>query len=468
MVNTPTQLEYNGEIYLTPFRSIRYYHSRVFGIVQGTSASISAIASITTLCIIYRSHLRLSTSLNRLLFGLCVADAIASMMLMLGPLPIPQESHNLIWNARGTTATCDAAGFLTFFGTAAAPLYNCSLCLYYLAVIKYNLPDEIIRKKLEVGMHSVSILFPLCGAVIIQLKKAFNPMLTVCWIAPYPLNCDVSTSNVPCERGEGYFIPFVIFSIFPLLILPCVLAVSMLLMYFAIREQEKAMYQYSASFWMRRISQRGPILASTALARNPQVVDACSDDDADANPDDADHEPQDEDVESAIDDNQLPHPTTNNANEKKQTCNCLGKVRQWKDKRSLQRALQQRDISSLGRPNNPRNRLSRTIIFKALGYSLSYFGTYMFYIIIYVYAFLGVEPSFALEIIFRIFTPLQGFFNFLVYISPKIILTKKSNSRNITWGRAFLMTMSSRGPTNIPNRRTSSLPFSPSSRRLRL
>jgi len=46
----------------------------------------------------------------------------------------------------------------------------------------------------------------------------------------------------------------------------------------------------------------------------------------------------------------------------------------------------------------------------------------------------------------RIFFPLQGFFNFLVFIYPKVMHEKTSRRNNaISWYRAFLKAVQSRG-----------------------
>ena len=54
-------------------------------------------------------------------------------------LPAPSEYKDVIWNAKGNVRSCEAQqGFFIFLGSMAAPLYNCSLCFYQLAILKFN------------------------------------------------------------------------------------------------------------------------------------------------------------------------------------------------------------------------------------------------------------------------------------------------------------------------------------------
>lgn len=76
---------------------------------------------------------------------------------------------------------------------------------------------------------------------------------------------------------------------------------------------------------------------------------------------------------------------------------------------------------------------------------------------IYVFAFVGKEPGFVLEVMFRIFTPLQGFYNFLVYIHQRVIDAKKSNGDATTWAGAFLIALKSRGPRSSRRTTTNTL-----------
>ena len=86
------------------------------------------------------------------------------------------------------------------------------------------------------------------------------------------------------------------------------------------------------------------------------------------------------------------------------------------------------------------------IMNRALSYSFAFFSTYLFPIIISIRTLSGVESGPALSILARVFFPLQGFFNFLVFIYPKVEhLKKSSRGEGISWYKAFVKAIQSRG-----------------------
>ena len=84
--------------------------------------------------------------------------------------------------------------------------------------------------------------------------------------------------------------------------------------------------------------------------------------------------------------------------------------------------------SDENRENVRENPRVRKVMYRALSYSGAWFATYIFTYIRTVA--LLVDPmfkSFILQILIAIFLPLQGFFNFLIFIYPKISQIRLSN-----------------------------------------
>jgi hypothetical protein len=73
---------------------------------------------------------------------------------------------------------------------------------------------------------------------------------------------------------------------------------------------------------------------------------------------------------------------------------------------------------------------------------MAFFLTYLFPIIISIRTVNGTESGAVLSIFARIFFPLQGFFNFAVFIYPKVIHNKE---KDVTWYTAFVKALKSRG-----------------------
>ena len=168
----------------TPFNFIAYIEGaarkeivsylqvrKPYAILRHVAGSISLIASsIILVWNVLRSHIGLSSTFNRLLLGLCVADIMSSCAFTFSTVMIPKEVDYLYWNARGNMLTCNLQGFLSVMGSSAS-LYNCSICLYYLAIVKYNKSDNFIRKKIEPWLHASMVFqyyFHLQGLLLVS------------------------------------------------------------------------------------------------------------------------------------------------------------------------------------------------------------------------------------------------------------------------------------------------------------
>ena len=126
----------------------------------GVGGSVSVVSSTFLTWYILRSHDGLSTTYHRLVFGLSVADIMSSFFATLSSAMVPKEMNCLVPNAQGSTATCSAQGIIIVTGYTTAAAYNCCICLYYLAIIKFNKKDGYIKNKLELVSWNIYFISP--------------------------------------------------------------------------------------------------------------------------------------------------------------------------------------------------------------------------------------------------------------------------------------------------------------------
>ena len=198
-------LDWDDELVLTEKQL--FDHMTITNLLR-TSASISIIASALLIAHILRSHLRLSTTYHRLVLGLSIPDVLFSSTFVLGPLMVPKEMKYEIPGALGTVGTCTAQGFIYMVTLGMSTYYkNCSICCYYLAIIKYNKSDAYIAKKLEGWLHGIPITVSLFTGLVFMAGKYFNPWGTFCFQAPYnPPHCNGYDDGVTVEE-KGFSIP---------------------------------------------------------------------------------------------------------------------------------------------------------------------------------------------------------------------------------------------------------------------
>lgn len=161
---------------------------RVLSSLFVVSACLSIVGSATIVRKVLRNR-SVASPYDRLLFGLSVADIVASTTYAMWPFLLPDESSKRIW-AVGNDATCNLLGFLTQLSFAAM-MYNGVLSYYYLLTIRFGWKQQRMAR-IEHWMHFFAICFPLVTAslgaafgVYHELDVGFGS-----WTNNYPEGCE--------------------------------------------------------------------------------------------------------------------------------------------------------------------------------------------------------------------------------------------------------------------------------------
>jgi hypothetical protein len=396
------------------------------GIIFHATGSESTIASTCLILHILRSHHGLSTTYHRLVFGLCISDILSSFVLALGSTMVPKEMNYLVPGAQGNMTTCTAQGFILAVGSLIANLYNCSICFYYLSIIRYNKKDEYIRNKLEPWFHGISILLPLVYCFIFMAMKAYNDYGPFCFIVPKDAPHCIGHENgetpegfsIPCGRGDGgenpilYLVTWIVSFGSTLIITPTIIVGTMLLMYRSVSKIEKNMRNYGVGALRLNARPAGGGNRGDNAVTNSTT---CTNDQHDG-------------VMRRV----------------KILVMCM-----------IPRCIHRRDDQP--RPTSRSNRATsqkRSILHMATGYALAWAFVYIPFMIAYF-----LRRSHATSILSCCLAPLQGLFNFLVYMSPKVRSAKqprRGGGENVSWRQAFIKAYMSRGERRRTGRNLSS------------
>lgn len=206
-----------------------------------------------------RSNIGLSSVQHRLLAGMCIADLFNSFGHIFANVSTPSDVKYIVWAAHGNLFSCILNGFFTTYGFYMAPLYNCALNLYYLAVVKYEKTEEYIESKLERYFHGFPHLISFAVCITLFANKSFNSDLQgnctgQCYNPPHCAGYEAGVvregfkiaCNRGCVNGDLLFLTF----LFTLMIVsPVIIGSSLALIYAKVRELKKKMGKYGkASF----------------------------------------------------------------------------------------------------------------------------------------------------------------------------------------------------------------------------
>ena len=363
---------------------------------------LSILGSTVIIFMVLRSSEKLSTTYHRILFGMCSMDIVSSSGTLLSTIPFPRETPSLWGHLYGNTTTCTIQGVMIFSGNIASNMYNCSLALFYMLTIVYGVRDEVMKKGIEPFFHVVPLVYIVGANIFLLIKKSFNPVYTKCMINSYPTGCHLKP-NVPCTRGEHSVEHFWIFHGWPVICMFFFVLLIMGKLYHAVRSQEKKMQSYPVASTLpesiQRLRNRASAESSTSgQGRTPSFSSSLT--------------------------------------------------------RSFFRktfCFPQPRTQGFSRQNAFARRRREAMIQCSL-YVLAYFVSYVFAIIHHSTAKRGgANPHFlyALLILTQVTVHLQGLFNFLVFVRPRVIAYSQDEP-DLTMAQAFVKAVTSRTDSTIP------------------
>jgi hypothetical protein len=178
-------------------------------IVTALSSFLSILGSVAVTRIAF---LKMTSTYQRFLFMLSLADILNSVFLLFHQLVLP-SSPDFYW-AVGNNKTCSMAGFFLHFGSLSVAMYSCYLSMYFYLSIqsspkRQKQPEDIIGSW-EWCAHLSCFLIPggiaVAAAVTDNLDVAEG--LGLCVIQSYDCE-DGTTDEVDCvpSGNNGWALP---------------------------------------------------------------------------------------------------------------------------------------------------------------------------------------------------------------------------------------------------------------------
>ena len=185
---------------------------------------------------VVKDEARRKRTKNKIMLFMSICDFLHAFdNSVLGPAMVPKGIG--VPGAAGNHFTCDVQGFVAYATGAASGMYNVSLALCYLLMVRYEYSDEQLRA-LEPYFLRIPLFLSLLMAITGLPFGIYNLHRMACFINTSPLDCDHMGSPVECERGELYNYWYTISSVF-IGLGTCVIVFCMVKMYTAVLQQER-------------------------------------------------------------------------------------------------------------------------------------------------------------------------------------------------------------------------------------
>jgi len=313
----------------------------------------------------------------RLMLAMSTSDFLVSIAWFCTTWPIPKDELSLdnpsesVYGNVGNMQSCTAQAFFIQLGIIT-PFYNALLSCYYYLTIRREWKEKDFKWKVEIYGHVVSIAFGFGTSIAGLIMELYNNSTVWCWIAPYPVKCGDGPDQTPCVRGINAGLYRWAFYYGPLWFMIIVVALLMSLVYAYVRGLDVKMNQYTESYAAKAARERSQEMdgGGSSNMRRPSFIKAFS----------------------------------------------VTKMEEIKEQRK-----------------HRKNERSKAVANQGLFYAGTFALVWIFGTIVRAMQLGGAKPPWAIIFLFAVFTPSQGFFNFLVYVRPKLIRYfsgKKKERRN--------------------------------------
>ena len=232
---------------------------RALVIVLRIAGTLSVLGACYIIEDIVKDAARRKATKNRIMVLMSACDFLNQFLnSVIGPAMVPKGIG--VPGAVGNQFTCDIQGFLAYVTGAASGLYNVSLAICYLLMVRYRNTDEQLRKLEPYFLYSPIIMCLLMSIAGLPCQiYNFGGGLT-CFIGASPIECDNAESPIECERGKMYIYwnyanVVVIFSS------ACTISFCMIKIYSAVLQQDRR------GDWFRFPSSSSAISNANGISR---------------------------------------------------------------------------------------------------------------------------------------------------------------------------------------------------------
>ena len=306
----------------------------------------------------------------------------------------------------GNMTSCRLQGFSIQMshGTGA---YNALLSIYYYLTICHGMSPQMWWSRYEQWAHGIIlVLFATLGAIGVSIRL-YNPIFSFCFIGSFPPGCDDQDPFAPpCDRFPPQDIGWIheLFGQSWVQLFMAIVVVTNVLIYKRVHDQNRSLEKYNyAQTTMTSTSHANPSkqAMSGPLSSTPSLISSSS------------HRVPSEILSE-------PHNTTALASvqsmQRKSVLRDMGSRAEAMDDEEQQPSKPDND-----RPKedlDPRIRRERMVFRQCLLFTLAFILCYVGPTMFHLAQWIAGYRSFWQIVILNTFTPLQGFFNVMIYARP--------------------------------------------------
>lgn len=342
---------------------------------------------------------------HRLMCALSLCDMISSSAFLISAFAMPKETGYP--GAVGSEQTCAAAGFIyqTFY--SATSVLSATLSFSFVLMVRYNLRDLQVAKRTEKWTYLAAFCLAPIVPIIALTDEALaaNPFVHQCAFIDFPPGCN--NRGTDCIKG-AWADELLTATNWLRGTMTSIAVASVIITYWTVRQIERRQLKYSFSNNLRRARAAG-IRQRTLAAANGQAPTA-----------------EGQPVNDASQAN--PQPSVAPGNETEQDQSEQDQSERNQNSSRVETNQTDRNVQQ-SQPDEVTMRQHRTknrrLLSRSFCYVLAYFNSIIWNAVSRWLALNADwfgrldEPGWVtFSFLYTFFIPVQGFFNFLIYIRP--------------------------------------------------
>ncbi len=411
-----------------------FYFSGLAHVIATVTGSISAVSSSVIMYVILKSQAKLSTAYHRIMFFMSFWDICVSISIALTTIPMPKnidETYIFHGPSYGTIRTCEVQGFIYYLGTTFCVESTCILCIFYMCVIRYEMTDETVKRRLLPISFLCSCVCSISIPSYMLWNKLLNPQPfdNFCSCAPFPSECYFKSgeehddgsdqlgeeTSVQCIRGDqaAFLKVQSVCGVFMILAF-CTVITTMVLVISKVFH-DTAIFKAEVASYRARIT-----LADVGDEEGENGIDA---------------------IGSSSGSQPFSSPDRSSRNRSTPSVLSIGDSTICSANLHLQEMIEDRDAKL---------ELRKVILIQALMYIIAFILTWAFTAVFLAF---GIQKnadwasSNPLAFLRLIFQPSQGFFNAIIFVYHKAYTLRRTDE-DMGWMEAFLAVLIS--PSEVP------------------
>lgn len=464
--------------------------SKALAIAPKFTAFLSICGSLGIVVKVLCNENRRKATMHRIVMGMSMCDILASIWYFTGTWAIPAgtlswfgdgESERIFWAAGDANGvSCSFAGFFNQFAVAT-PLYNSTLAVFYLLVVNYGWKDSQVGK-IEWMLHAIPVGYALITSIFAVAADLYGHVEWTCWILPGEF-FDETQELSPIQSKFQWIQWIFLFGA----VWTCIIVVTgiFVVLFRKMKSIETTMRRYtytsavdssqfSRDFSSRNYSSKGEFHSSLSMemrqksesppqkeGRGSQTTE-CEhksdmeegDEEGSNNGDENSRNLNDDDAEMNVNTTSLQWDESGHADNRAVTIDEPkgaaelsnaeeGRHKEPESKRhSLSLLFKRKSLASrsgdAGNGGRSRRRKkeaekSKKIAMQGLLYIAAFFITWLFPTISRFTELIAGRNYFPIQFLDTFLIPLQGFFNFMIYIRPRFLAYRSRHEDEGFW-----------------------------------